>query len=68
MDDIKRDIENINNTAVVPVDWVKIKEILAGIAASLIVVCALLPAGLIKSLVCGISSIIDLICKQLPGS
>ena len=67
MTDIEKDIENINNTSIAPVDWAKIKEILCGIAAALIVVCGLLPGGLIKNIVCGISGIINLICKQLPG-
>ena len=59
---LKSEIEELQKLP----DWPKIKEILCGIAASLLLVCSLLPGGIIKTIVCGVSSLINIICDSLP--
>lgn len=63
--DIQKELESLKDSNLA-IDWPKIKSVLLGISSSLDIVCDMLPAGIVKNIICGLASIVTVIANQLP--
>lgn len=49
-------------------EWGKIKDVICGIAASLEMVCNMMPEGALKKLVCSIANMVKMVCNLIPDN
>lgn len=68
MNEIDNKINTLKDTVNADVNWQLIKDIVCGIAVSITAVANAIPAGIIRTMLLGVSSLLSMVCSQIPGT